>query len=51
MQTFSTTPQTVSQMIDKHSLPQVRIAYFIMIHQRPEAFKMLFEKIYTHDQF
>lgn len=51
MYTHSITPQTLSQTIKEHSLPQVRIAYFIMVHQRPEVFKTLLEKIYTRDQF
>lgn len=51
MQTHPTIPQTLSQTIGEHSSPQVRIAYFIMVHQRPETFKALFEKIYTRDQF
>lgn len=51
MQPHSTIPQTQSRNIEKHSVPRVRIAYFIMVHQRPEAFKTLLEKIYTRDQF
>ncbi|MGU3377647.1 beta-1,6-N-acetylglucosaminyltransferase [Chryseobacterium sp. M5A1_1a] len=51
MQTHSTIPQTLAQTTEEHSLPQVRIAYFIMVHQRPGAFKTLLEKIYTRDQF
>jgi hypothetical protein len=27
------------------------IAYFIMIHHKPDAFKEMFQKIYTRDQF
>ncbi len=51
MQTHSTIPQTLPQTNERHSGLQVRIAYFIMVHQRPEAFKTLLEKIYTRDQF
>lgn len=51
MQTHPTIPQTLAQTSEEHSLPQVRIAYFIMVHQRPEAFKTLLEKIYCRDQF
>lgn len=51
MQTHSATPNTLSETIEEHSLPHVHIAYFIMVHQRPEAFKTLLEKIHTRDQF
>lgn len=51
MQIPSTIPQTLPQTSEEHSSTQVRIAYFIMVHQRPEAFKTLIEKIYTRDQF
>ncbi|WP_312764454.1 beta-1,6-N-acetylglucosaminyltransferase [Epilithonimonas sp.] len=51
MQTPSTIPLTLPQTIEEHSSTQVRIAYFIMVHQRSEAFKTLIEKIYTRDQF
>ncbi|WP_312173223.1 beta-1,6-N-acetylglucosaminyltransferase [Chryseobacterium sp.] len=51
MQIPSTIPQTLPQTTEEHSSTQVRIAYFIMVHQRPEAFKTLLEKIYTRDQF
>ncbi|WP_246008629.1 beta-1,6-N-acetylglucosaminyltransferase [Chryseobacterium lactis] len=40
-----------SQTLDSHSTPQVRIAYFIMVHHQPDVFKEMFEKIYTRDQF
>ncbi|WP_426276695.1 beta-1,6-N-acetylglucosaminyltransferase [Chryseobacterium sp. S-02] len=39
------------QTSDLHSAPQVRIAYFIMIHHKPDTFKEMFQKIYTRDQF
>lgn len=51
MQSNSTISQTLPQTKERHSVLQVRIAYFIMVHQRPEAFKTLLEKIYTCDQF
>lgn len=51
MQSNSTISQTLPQTKEKRSVLQVRIAYFIMVHQRPEAFKTLLEKIYTRDQF
>ncbi|MCJ8154180.1 beta-1,6-N-acetylglucosaminyltransferase [Chryseobacterium sp. SSA4.19] len=50
MQSNSTISQTLPQTKERHSVLQVRIAYFIMVHQRPEAFKTLLEKIYTRDQ-
>ncbi|WP_343679465.1 beta-1,6-N-acetylglucosaminyltransferase [Chryseobacterium arthrosphaerae] len=48
-----TSPTTHSQLqsLTTHAGPQVRIAYFIMIHHRPEVFKNMFDKIYTRDQF
>lgn len=51
MQTSNPTPQPYSQTVDLHSALQVRIAYFIMIHHKPDAFKEMFQKIYTRDQF
>ncbi|SIS71264.1 Core-2/I-Branching enzyme [Chryseobacterium ureilyticum] len=51
MQTSNPTPQPYSQTLDLHSALQVRIAYFIMIHHKPDAFKEMFQKIYTRDQF
>ncbi|WET51041.1 beta-1,6-N-acetylglucosaminyltransferase [Chryseobacterium indologenes] len=51
MQTSFPIPHTHSQPSDPHSTPQVRIAYFIMIHHKPDAFKEMFQKIYTRDQF
>ncbi|CAA7196939.1 beta-1,6-N-acetylglucosaminyltransferase [Chryseobacterium potabilaquae] len=43
--------QPFSQKSDNHQSSQVRIAYFIMIHHKPETFKEMFEKIYSRDQF
>lgn len=51
MQTSLPTPQPYSQTLDLHSASQVRIAYFIMIHHKPDVFKEMFQKIYTRDQF
>lgn len=51
MQTSATTTQPHSQTSDLHSAPKVRIAYFIMLHHKPDAFKEMFQKIYTRDQF
>lgn len=51
MQTSFPITHPHSQTSDLHSAPQVTIAYFIMIHHRPDAFKEMFQKIYTRDQF
>ncbi len=51
MQTSSPIPHPHPQTSDLHSPPQVRIAYFIMIHHKPNTFKEMFQKIYTRDQF
>jgi len=51
MQTYMNFPQTQSETQDKHSPRQVRIAYFIMVHHKPDVFRAMFEKIYTRDQF
>lgn len=45
--TTSPQPQTSESLSDRH----VRIAYFIMVHHKPEVFKAMFQKIYTRDQF
>jgi len=50
MQTSAiTSPQP--QLFPSHSSTQVRIAYFIMIHHKPDVFKEMFRQIYTRDQF
>ncbi|KAA2222888.1 beta-1,6-N-acetylglucosaminyltransferase [Chryseobacterium sediminis] len=51
MQTSFPITHPHSQTTDLHSTPQVTIAYFIMIHHKPDAFKEMFQKIYTRDQF
>ncbi len=51
MQTSFPITHPHSQTTDFHSTPQVTIAYFIMIHHKPDAFKEMFQKIYTRDQF
>ncbi|WP_412850867.1 beta-1,6-N-acetylglucosaminyltransferase [Chryseobacterium sp. PMSZPI] len=50
---MQTSPTTLSQLqpLTSHAGRQVRIAYFIMIHHKPEVFKNMFQKIYTRDQF
>ncbi|MCT2406788.1 beta-1,6-N-acetylglucosaminyltransferase [Chryseobacterium antibioticum] len=45
----STSPQP--HTLESHSDQHVRIAYFIMVHHKPEVFKAMFQKIYTRDQF
>ncbi|WP_307449237.1 MULTISPECIES: beta-1,6-N-acetylglucosaminyltransferase [Chryseobacterium] len=44
-------PQTQTQPSDSQISRQVKIAYLIMVHHKPQAFKDLFQKIYTKDQF
>jgi hypothetical protein len=44
-----TSPQP--QTLESNSSQHVRIAYFIMVHHKPEVFKAMFQKIYTRDQF
>ncbi|MEJ5102542.1 MULTISPECIES: beta-1,6-N-acetylglucosaminyltransferase [Chryseobacterium] len=51
MQTSFPIPHPHSQPSDLKSDQQVRIAYFIMIHHKPDVFKEMFQKIYTKDQF
>ncbi|WP_300685948.1 beta-1,6-N-acetylglucosaminyltransferase [Chryseobacterium sp.] len=50
MQSSSPQTQPRTQALRSDS-PHVKIAYFIMIHHKPEAFKEMFQKIYTRDQF
>jgi len=51
MQTSFPTTHPHSQTLESHSSPHVTIAYFILIHHKPEVFKIMFQKIYTRDQF
>lgn len=51
MQTSFTAPQTQVQPAKNPPSQNIRIAYFIMIHHKPNVFKAMFEKIYTRDQF
>ncbi|PXW16265.1 MULTISPECIES: beta-1,6-N-acetylglucosaminyltransferase [unclassified Chryseobacterium] len=51
MQASPAIPSPSPQTLESHTGPHVRIAYFIMIHHRPEIFKKMFQKIYTRDQF
>lgn len=51
MQTSFPTPIPREQMLKPDTSQQVRIAYFIMIHDNPGIFKAMFSKIYTRDQF
>jgi hypothetical protein len=51
MPTYATAPHTRLQPAETLSSQQVRIAYFIMVHHKPNVFKAMFEKIYTRDQF
>ncbi|MCE3076186.1 beta-1,6-N-acetylglucosaminyltransferase [Chryseobacterium gwangjuense] len=44
-----THPQT--QTLESHATPLVKVAYFIMVHHKPNIFKALFQKIYTKDQY
>jgi len=44
-----THPQT--QTLESHATPLVKVAYFIMVHHKPNVFKALFQKIYTKDQY
>lgn len=51
MQTLEIIPQTQSQAVRTNISSQIKIAYFIMVHHKPDIFKAMFEKIYTRDQF
>jgi len=51
MQKYSDAILANPQKSASGSLKQVRIAYFIMLHHKPEVFREMFEKIYTRDQF
>lgn len=51
MQTSFHIPQPIPLPFEPKSFDHVRIAYFIMIHHKPETFIKMFQKIYTRDQF
>lgn len=51
MQPYLTAERTQSQTLSSNSSKQVRIAYFIMAHHKPDVFREMFQKIYTRDQF
>ena len=51
MQSYAAIPQTKTQILDLTTSSLIRIAYFIMVHHKPEVFKAMFAKIYTRDQF
>lgn len=51
MQTSFPSTHPHLQASEHSATPQVRIAYFIMIHHRSDVFKAMFRKIYTRDQF
>ncbi|SEM28667.1 Core-2/I-Branching enzyme [Chryseobacterium taichungense] len=51
MQALAATPKPQSQTSDTLQSPSIRIAYFIMVHHKPEIFKAMFSKIYARDQF
>lgn len=51
MQISVPSPSPQPQALESHSDQHVRIAYFIMVHHKPEVFKSMFQKIYTRDQF
>ncbi len=51
MQTSSPQTNPHKQTLESHPTPHVRIAYFILVHHKPDVFKDMFQKIYTRDQF
>ncbi|WP_228409742.1 beta-1,6-N-acetylglucosaminyltransferase [Chryseobacterium sp. T16E-39] len=51
MQTMALQSQPSTRASHSPLSSQIRIAYFIMIHHKPDTFKAMFEKIYTRDQF
>lgn len=51
MQTSSPLAAPYPKTLESRTAPHVRIAYFIMVHHKPEIFKDMFQKIYTRDQF
>lgn len=51
MQTSDPITKPYPKALESHTDSHVRIAYFIMIHHKPEVFKEMLQKIYTRDQF
>ncbi|WPO92560.1 beta-1,6-N-acetylglucosaminyltransferase [Chryseobacterium sp. HR92] len=51
MQTSDPRTKPYPRTLESNTGPHVRIAYFIMVHHKPEVFKEMFKKIYTRDQF
>lgn len=51
MQPQFTADRTQTQTLASSPSRHVRIAYFIMIHHKPDVFREMFQKIYTRDQF
>ncbi|WP_294205475.1 beta-1,6-N-acetylglucosaminyltransferase [uncultured Chryseobacterium sp.] len=46
-----TIPEPQTQPVPSRISRPVKIAYFIMVHHKPQAFKELFRQIYTKDQY
>ncbi|WP_295233495.1 beta-1,6-N-acetylglucosaminyltransferase [uncultured Chryseobacterium sp.] len=46
-----TIPEPQTQPVPSRISRPVKIAYFIMVHHKPQAFKKLFRQIYTKDQY
>jgi len=51
MQTSSPVTQPCLRPLPLQAGTRVKIAYFIMVHHKPEVFKAMFAKIYSQDQF
>lgn len=51
MQTSLPIPVPSPYPLKSRAVPPIKIAYFIMVHHKPNVFKAMFEKIYTRDQF
>jgi hypothetical protein len=51
MQTILPITSPYQQTLQLNAKPLVKIAYFIMVHHKPNVFKAMFQKIYTKDQF
>lgn len=48
---YSPISQPQPRILKQDSARHIKIAYFIMVHHKPESFKAMFRKIYTRDQF